>query len=320
MMYDSFDPEKYWLFRAPLPLLEAQQKAEHAVHCVWHLTSVLEEISCLDIGDKSLNDALARLNPKTAANVKLERLHQSICRCLVETRDAAAEGRDRIQPVEELFGAIAQGTPQVHDTIAESYHRLAIELAQGYVERVLEELGIDQDPEFDDSDAWEWFRTSFDESMVCAYVTGIDFDTLREIDFPTFEWRETDRLSTAIRQELFRAWKTFYTSGSYLTLRDASETKRNAIIQAVKRPKKPRPALGRDTLWLKWKTEERLTPAKIRDRWDRMSDEQRKRACPTCWKRVGESDPNLGREVVKMALRKTEAELQLKKTAGKPRN
>lgn len=66
-----------------------------------------------------------------------------------------------------------------------------------------------------------------------------------------------------------------------------------------------RPAYGRDHLFLTWSAEG-LTPAAIRDRWNALSDDERRRVCPAAWRRVrtGES----GRNVLKQAIRKAKKE------------
>jgi len=60
------------------------------------------------------------------------------------------------------------------------------------------------------------------------------------------------------------------------------------------------PAYERNRLWRKWRHEEKLTPAKIRDRWNSMTDLERREVCPTACNRIGQG--KAGREVVKKAL------------------
>jgi hypothetical protein len=80
-----------------------------------------------------------------------------------------------------------------------------------------------------------------------------------------------------------------------------------------------RPAYQRDHLWLKWREEESLTPAKIRDRWDSMTDERRKGACPGACERVGNASKKAGREVVVKGLKKARAEKAIQhSTHGQP--
>lgn len=63
---------------------------------------------------------------------------------------------------------------------------------------------------------------------------------------------------------------------------------------------KKRPAFQRDHLWLKWSTEG-LTPAKIRNRWNDMSEQERKKCCArTHGKIEGDSKQTLDR--IKKAL------------------
>ncbi len=71
---------------------------------------------------------------------------------------------------------------------------------------------------------------------------------------------------------------------------------------------KLRPAYMRDHLWRDWKMDDDLGPAAIRDRWDSMSDDDRKACCPKCWEKIGEGSKDAGRDVVKKALKKAEQE------------
>ena len=69
-----------------------------------------------------------------------------------------------------------------------------------------------------------------------------------------------------------------------------------------------RPAHERDHLWLRWREEDGLTPAKIRDRWDSMTDEDREAVCPDACERVGDASMKAGREVVVKGLKKARGE------------
>ena len=71
---------------------------------------------------------------------------------------------------------------------------------------------------------------------------------------------------------------------------------------------KKRPAYERDHLWLKWNEDESLTPAKIRDRWDDMTDEDRKATCPGACDRVSDGSKKAGREVVVKGIKKARGE------------
>lgn len=81
-----------------------------------------------------------------------------------------------------------------------------------------------------------------------------------------------------------------------------------------------RPAYRRDHLWLKWnKSGERFGPAKIRDRWNEMTDAHRKAISPRLPNMVGRGPS--GAATVKEGLRKACAEEQKarkSKTSRKP--
>ncbi len=63
-----------------------------------------------------------------------------------------------------------------------------------------------------------------------------------------------------------------------------------------------RPAYERDHCWLSWKLNQGMGPARIRDRWNAMSEEDRCAICSEAPDKIGWSED--GREVVKKGLRK----------------
>jgi len=72
-----------------------------------------------------------------------------------------------------------------------------------------------------------------------------------------------------------------------------------------------RPAYDRDHLWLRWHEQDKMGPAKIRDGWDGMSDDERKTACPRAWETIsgdGAKMKKSGREVVITGLKKARKE------------
>ena len=72
-----------------------------------------------------------------------------------------------------------------------------------------------------------------------------------------------------------------------------------------------RPAYARDHLWFNWHKQDELGPAKIRDRWNGMSDEERRTACPRASWRIGGKDAKGKRSalaVVVTALKKARKE------------
>jgi hypothetical protein len=69
-----------------------------------------------------------------------------------------------------------------------------------------------------------------------------------------------------------------------------------------------RPAYERDHLWLGW-NEEGMTPAAIRDRWNTMSDEERRAVSPRKWHRIESAGGLEGqRDLIEKALRKAKAD------------
>ena len=67
-----------------------------------------------------------------------------------------------------------------------------------------------------------------------------------------------------------------------------------------------RPCYERDRLWLQWKAEREWGPAKVRDEWNRMTQEERKACCPACANAIGKGED--GRDVVKKALLRAKLE------------
>lgn len=65
-------------------------------------------------------------------------------------------------------------------------------------------------------------------------------------------------------------------------------------------PRKPRPACNRDHLFLKWRDGEGLGPAKIRDRWNSLPIQERRRICLDACSEVASG--KRGADVVKKAI------------------
>ena len=64
--------------------------------------------------------------------------------------------------------------------------------------------------------------------------------------------------------------------------------------------RKERPTYLRNHAWLGWAESEDLGPARIRDRWNNMTQEERSGICPRAPGRIGKGEP--GRDVVKKGL------------------
>lgn len=66
-----------------------------------------------------------------------------------------------------------------------------------------------------------------------------------------------------------------------------------------------RPCAARDHLWLSWQKQDQLTPAKIRDRWNLLSESEREHIVPYCFKKLAR---NTGCDTVKKGLRQAKGE------------
>lgn len=69
---------------------------------------------------------------------------------------------------------------------------------------------------------------------------------------------------------------------------------------------KRRRCYQRDHLWLKWLEDGHLKKGEIRDRWNKLSDKQRKKLCPNSWTRIATGKS--GWYVVRTALKKARKE------------
>lgn len=95
---------------------------------------------------------------------------------------------------------------------------------------------------------------------------------------------------------------------NYDAARQSTATIRDWLLRRYERggeevAESPRPAYTRDHQFLVW-NEEGSKPANIRDKWNALSEAERKRICPTRWETVG-------REVVVTALKKAKKERKI---------
>lgn len=265
-----------WLSRCPADLGRVHVSAMRQLEClnrIWWTTS--PEV------DHSRGSDI----PQRAADLAHEML------ALLDEKD---EG---LADVEEDFGAVADGVVEFSDGLYVSVHsaviRRTIEVTGDWF------LSLVEDEKFVE------YGLSAENSKIlmkgCSVADRADAVSAIMVDwllyFPRLfvPWGvaqdEFERLTIHLRQELFRAWKhrCLGSSVPQKTMAEAETPaaleKADQIIGAADEPPR-RPAYGRDHLWLKWREEEGLTPAKIRDRWNDMTDGQRKAICPKHWKKV----------------------------------
>jgi hypothetical protein len=93
------------------------------------------------------------------------------------------------------------------------------------------------------------------------------------------KYDEYNNLLTQLDQEYYRAcldWPRW----------PDTEVASSELSGTSKRSPRERPAYHRDHLFLRWKLEEKMTPAPILDRWNSMSDEELRKVSPRCWHRI----------------------------------
>ena len=110
-----------------------------------------------------------------------------------------------------------------------------------------------------------------------------------------------DQIVAARRGE--RSFEYFRAARHVAKLQETLESDESTIEQEETGK---RPAFDRDHLWLKWNEEEGLKPAAIRDRWNGMTDAERKGITVTTWQKIGAG--NSGRAVVYDALKRAKRE------------
>jgi hypothetical protein len=238
---------------------------------------------------------------------------------LVKLRDAESEGAQSVRMVEEEFGAVADEIVildykyHVRDakrerhigTTAMSWHSAVVEVVRQKLDTALYMIGFFEGLSSEVGE--ELFHTFTVEDLLTRCGENIRKLGTAILGIPPFLPSGTrDRL----KRELFRAWKRKYPDErmKYERLGDDA----NSLAAAFRRDR--RPAYGRDHFFLSLKEESGLTPARIRDLWDSMTDEDRRTICPECWGQIGDACKNAGRDVVKKALKRACEEAQLERT------
>ena len=210
--------------------------------------------------------------------------------------------------VEHQFGAV-NADPVEIDVGGEhlrgsSWHAVSLELIRSAMVALSKQIG-DFTPGLNN-----WVDGNFQDTLthkrISLFFSMPDFDLPEP--FPSEACECKGRLVPRLEQELFRAWKEYYSDGSsHETLMTVAKQERETVLGALAGDDK-RPSFDRDHFWRRWAIEEGYTPAKIRDRWNAMTDEERKTICATAWQKVGTRGKDRGREVVKKALQRAEKE------------
>ena len=229
-------------------------------------------------------------------------------------RDEVEKCSRQMDDWEEYFGAVALGLAKYRFYTATSGHQLVIRIGSGHVHELLGVVGMVREDDYEDenSEHLESVYRSFDVEDI---VSALDDAKLRmALAYPPpLGKRATLRFLMRLQQEVFRVWKRFYPEDGYPTADDEKLRPLVSVMFGYPATSGNRAAYARDHLWLKWKLREGLTPAKIRNRWNRMNDSERRRICPLWHERIGGTDSEgkkAGIEVVKTGLKKAKRELE----------
>ena len=122
---------------------------------------------------------------------------------------------------------------------------------------------------------------------------------------------------TLVLKEAMKTSESSHTTAEVNPVNDVAVSRQIGLDRLsplhVGREEQPRrrPAYDRDHLWLDWRLQGKMAPAAIRDRWDGMSDDERKAMCPCAWQSIGGDDAKTkrsGRAVVVNGLKKARKE------------
>jgi len=232
-------------------------------------------------------------------------------------RDATVKAIPAFEKLEEEFGGAACVVAEHRGLWATSYHKLVIEMALMNVGLLAWKFGL---PGVSDLDRELWMWTLHhgtadyrDESL---RFTAREFrkvlddfevddasDTLDSLPMRLVDANSHVRLTVCLVQEMFRVWKQRY-PGDTAYKKAGSEA--DEFLTLLQQGVPSRPTYQRNCLWLKWKREEKLTPAKIRDRWNAMPNCDRATTCPRAPGKIATG--TRGRDLVKKALKAAESE------------
>jgi hypothetical protein len=203
--------------------------------------------------------------------------------------------------VEDEFAAVATEVPEWNGIYGSSWHGLVLEhsLKTGWL---MHRVAQDSFP-----GAQIKKRVRFLRSMTADDVRAWAEKTAFRLVSKYVGEPLSSRIHYCLKQELCRAVdRRMLTGRSHPVdkkpLSNEEIAKSQQLHDRVK--KRFRPTRARNLLWLRWRTEEGLTPAKIRDRWNSMPDAQRRELSPQSPNKIGKGEP--GRDLVKKCLRAAE--------------
>lgn len=222
---------------------------------------------------------------------------------------------DELYLTTDEFAAVNEGIvnwkpPETssHGTFkASSWHQLVHIIASTWIENTLKTICFKKD----ENDYEVVFRPSAEDcspDKFLKYISDEALSVTRSFNFEDYGdfYRE---MQIRLIQEVSRAYDRRLLSGrshpeDEIPLEPLLEHNFVTQIDYIG-PK--RPAYHRDHTWLSWYLKDRLTPAKIRDRWNSLSDDERISICYTASNKIGSSED--GRDVVKKAIDRARKEL-----------
>jgi len=228
-----------------------------------------------------------------------------ITEIIVSLNNDYCETRKAFYPTQEQFGAAGTACEWCGES-GESVHGVVVNVASALLRAILYPTPL-SDP-----------RSPLEVLKKEELMTHLDSDELLESCRSFFEqknmgspeWMQNHGQRRAhLRQEFFRAWQLWYPAGTKYEIYDSSKEDADDLLSNVLNDQElpMRPAYARDHLWYRWNIEG-LTPAIIRDRWNSMSDKERKTISPMSWNKIGTNGKDKGRDLVKKSLARAASE------------
>ena len=221
------------------------------------------------------------------------------------------EGHKCLSTVEEDFGAVADGLAEYGGYVASSWHRLIVTMACSKAAEIMAMFSstTEMEEELQHVACFSLFRIFDREAFLLVASDSGERAAEWLRPFGIELQKNTVRLFSHLEQEMFRAWKRKYPTcdSKCEALGDSREAQNLMALFTGRKKKKGRPCYERDRLWLTWhESGERLTHAKIRDRWNGMLQHERNEASPSCSETIGSGGS--GTDVVKKGLKQALAD------------
>jgi hypothetical protein len=216
--------------------------------------------------------------PSQGVNAYAEDKKEEFVAIVIESRKALVEVVPAIMRVADEFAAVVSGLVRCEGFAATSLHALAAAIAYSWVYTAIQQIGAKKHGLAFSHRLTEEQENQLTEEDVRLYADP----TLGGIGwrFPPPAGEQLQEMLMELDQEVCRAYdRRLVTKRSYPgdeKVRELSAEENDIARHRVLL----RPAFHRDHLWLDWHEEEKCGPAKIRDRWDKLNDEERKGLCP----------------------------------------